>query len=388
MKRSSHFKSSSFAWVAVLSLCLVLAACGAEPTPTQVAEAPTNTPLPPTNTPLPPTNTPLPPTATPTSTPVPPTPTPIPPTATPIPPTPTPIPPTATPIPPTATPVPPTATPVPKATSTPKPTPKPKLGKILFTSNRVSWDDIFVMNEDGSDVKRLTKMGQCYNAHFSPDAKRIVFDNSGEIWAMNADGSAQANLTRTDDEIEMFPVFSSDGKSIAYLSASAAGFEIHAMNADGSAERVITSGGFDWMPAWQPGGKKIAFASARTGLFNIWTVNADGSGLKQVTPFNDFGAVSPVWSADGKQIGMVRYAGNSWEIWAINADGSNPHKVTQIVGGDDGFLPDMGGWKKGKFVFGGYHGHWDVTMVPETGGDPVFLTDDPKDDKPSDWWVP
>jgi len=317
----------------------------------------------------------------------------VPPTDTPIPPTDTPVPPTDTPVPPTDTPEPtatPTNTPVPTpaATNTPKPTAVPKVGKVLFTSNRVSWDDIFVMDENGSNVKRLTKMGKCYNAHFSPDAKRIVFDSGADIWVMNADGSGQANVTNSDSELEMFPVFSSDGKSIAYLSASAAGFEIHAMNADGSAERVVTSGGFDWMPAWQPGGKKIAFSSGRTGLFNLWTVNADGTGLKQVTQFNDFGAVSPVWSSDGKQIGMVRYAGNSWEIWAVNADGSNPHKVTKIVGGDDNFLPDMGGWKRGKFVFGGYHGNWDVTMVPETGGEPVFLTDDPKDDKPSDWWAP
>ena len=160
------------------------------------------------------------------------------------------------------------------------------------------------------------------------------------------------------------------------------------MKADGTDQMSVTSGNFDWMPAWQPGGNKIAFSSARTGLFNIWTVKSGGADLKQVTPFNDYGAASPVWSPDGKQIGMVRYAGNSWEIWVVNADGTNPHKVTQIVGGDDGFLPDMGGWKRGKFVFGGYRGNWDVAVVPATGGETVFLTDHPKDDKPSDYWIP
>jgi hypothetical protein len=72
----------------------------------------------------------------------------------------------------------------------------------------------------------------------------------------------------------------------------------------------------------------------------------------------------------------------------VNADGSNPRKITQIVGGDDGFVPDMGGWKRGKFVFGGYHGNWDVAVVSDSGGETAFLTSDPKDDKPSDWWVP
>jgi hypothetical protein len=58
------------------------------------------------------------------------------------------------------------------------------------------------------------------------------------------------------------------------------------------------------------------------------------------------------------------------------------------VGGDDGFIPDMGGWKKGKFVFGGYHGNWDVAVVSASGGPTSFLTDHELDDKPSDWWVP
>jgi Tol biopolymer transport system component len=303
------------------------------------------------------------------------------------------VPPTDTPPPPTDTPEPtatPTETPVatPEATNTPKPTPKPKLGKILFTSNRVSWDDVFVMREDGSNITQLTTMGKCYNAHFSPNGKRIVFDHDLDIWAMNADGSGQANLTNTSDKIEAFPVFSAGGSQIAYLCAWSGGFEIYVMNADGSDPHSITSGGFDWMPAWQPGGNKIAFSAARSGLFNIWTVNADGTDLKQVTTFTDFGALSPVWSTDGKQIGMVRYAGNSWEIWVVNADGTNPHKVTQIVGGDDGFIPDMGGWKRGKFVFGGYRGNWDVAVVSAAGGETGFLCDHPKDDKPSDYWIP
>jgi Tol biopolymer transport system component len=244
------------------------------------------------------------------------------------------------------------------------------------------------MNEDGSNVKQLTTMGQCYSAHFSPDGQRITFDHELDIWAMNADGSGMTNLTNTRDKIEAFPVYSSNGKKIAFLFGWPGGFEIYTMNADGTDQKPVTSRNYDWMPAWQPGGNKIAFASTRSGLFNIWTVNADGSDLKQVTTFGDFGALFPVWSPDGKKIGMVRYAGNSWEIWAVNADGTNPHLVTQIVGGDDGFIPDMGGWKRGKFVFGGYHGNWDVAVVPDTGGETIFLTDHTKDDKPSDWWVP
>jgi Tol biopolymer transport system component len=386
--------------VLALVLPFMLGACGDQPNgisaPTEIVQAATDTPIVPTDTP-PPTDTPVP-----SDTPVP-TDTPdlvatqvavaqaAAATLTAMAPTPTNTS-TVTPVPtsttePTATPT-EAASPTPEVTNAPKPTSKPKAGKILFTSNRVSWDDIFYMNEDGTNVKQLTKVGHCYDAHFSPDGKRIVYDHEGDIWAMSEDGTGQINLTNTSDTIEMFPVFSSDGKRIAYLYAWPGGFEIYTMKADGTDRKSITSEGFDWMPAWQPNGNKIAFSSARSGMFNIWTVNADGSDLKQVTTFGNFAALSPAWSADGRQIAMVRYAGNSWEIWAVNSDGSNPHKVTQIVGGDDGFIPDMGGWKKGKIIFGGYHGNWDVAVVPDTGGETSFLTNNPKDDKPSDWWLP
>ncbi len=214
---------------------------------------------------------------------------------------PTPVPPTdtATPIPPTDTPEPtespavltdtpePTATPteaaspVPEATNTPKPTPKPRLVKIVFTSNRASWDDIFVMNEDGSDVKRLTKMGRCYGAHFTPDGKTIFFsriaENDLDFWKMNADGSGQVKVTSTTDNLEDTPVVSPDGTRIAHLFAWPGGFEIYTMKADGSDRKPVTSRELDLEPTWSPDSKKIAFTSVRSGSWNIWVVNRDGS---------------------------------------------------------------------------------------------------------------
>jgi len=202
MVRLTRFRS---AVTALLLVTLLLGACGETPTP-----LPTATPVPPTAT-LSANEHPgaadrhpgaadryaVPPTATPTN---------------------TPVPPTATPIPPTATPVPPPTRPSPRHADKharadpgshqhPKPTAVPKVGKILFTSNRMSWDDIFVMDENGANVKRLTKMGKCYNAHFSPDAKRIVFDSGADIWVMNADGSGQANVTNTGGELKCSPSF-------------------------------------------------------------------------------------------------------------------------------------------------------------------------------------
>jgi len=403
MKRIVRLTRCRSAVTALLLVALLLGACSQatstpQPTPTQVAAVSSNTPIPPTATPIPPTDTPVPPTATPvppTATPVPPTDTPVP-TATPIPPTATPIPPTNTPEPPTATPVPPTNTPkpTPAVTNTPKPTAKPKVGKILFTSNRVSWDDVWVMNDDGTNQKQLTKRGKCYDAHFTPDGKTIFMDcengpnGYADLFSMKAEGGGVVNLTNSNDNIEAYPVVAPNGKKVAYTFAWPGGFEIYTMDLDGSDRKPVTSRSLDESPAWSPDSKKIAFDSLRSG-WNIWVVNADGTGLKQVTKFSGRIAISPVFSPDGKSIAFSTIAaGTAWEIWVVGVDGSNPHKVVGTIGSDRNNSTFIAAWKKGKFLIGGYAGNWDPYFVPDNGGEPVPVIQVDKDDKPSDWWSP
>ena len=388
-------KSGSLLVIALL-LAVTLSACGpgpaSTPVPTEIAgQSATDTPLP-TNTPVPPTKTSPPP----TDTPVPPTDTPEP-TATP---TATDTPqPTATPTltdtpEPTATPT-EAASPTPKATPTPKPTAKPKMGKILFTSNRSSWDDIFIMNEDGSGVKQLTHTGHCYDAHFAPNGQTVVFyhiDENGDydIWKMNANGGGQVDLTQTTDNLELFPVVSPDGKRIAYLFAWPGGFEIYTMKMDGSDRKPITSQNIDIEPAWSPDSQKIAFASLRSGSWNIWVVDRDGSNLTQVTRFGaERIARSPIFSPNGKKIAFTTItAGTAWEIWVVGVAGSNPHKVVGTVGNDPNNSTYIAAWRGNRFLIGGYQGRWDPYFVLEAGGELSRVPASEKDDKPTDWWLP
>ena len=141
---------------------------------------------------------------------------------------------------------------------------------IVFNSNRGGNYDIYVMNDDGSNVTRLTDHPDWDNdPAWSPDGNRIAFDSirdgNFEIYAMNADGTGPVNLTNHPSGDES-PSWSPDGKRIAFKSYRDGNSEIYVMNADGTSPiRLTDDPEWDGAPAWSPDSSKIAFVSYRQG---------------------------------------------------------------------------------------------------------------------------
>jgi Tol biopolymer transport system component len=195
--------------------------------------------------------------------------------------------------------------------------------------------DIYTVNRDGSDLKRLTHY-DVYTAEGvqSPDGKKIVFtslkDGDLEIYTMNSDGTNVKRLTFTPG-YDGGAWWSPDGKQIVYRAnhptdstelrnyrdylaqglVRPAKVELFLMNADGSNQRQITHlGGANFGPSWTPDGKRIIFSSnyknPRSGNFDLYLVNPDGSGLEQLTFDESFDGF-PMFSPDGKKL-----------VWASN----------------------------------------------------------------------
>jgi Tol biopolymer transport system component len=149
---------------------------------------------------------------------------------------------------------------------------------------------------------------------------RVVFstgrDGYYEIFVMNADGSGQTNLTNNNgNQIDDFgPVWSPDGTKIAVSSGQiriGAHPDIYVMNADGSGLTNLTNHSLgDSEPAWKPDGTRLAFHTNRTANDEIFVMNADGSGQTNVTnnPAPDF---EPAWSPDGTKIAFKSYRGGN-----------------------------------------------------------------------------
>lgn len=184
--------------------------------------------------------------------------------------------------------------------------------KIIFVSDRVGGQELFIMNQTGNSPTQITGQG-CVNETptWSPDGRRIY-------WASNCDGDFDlyradvaynydssysvdarlvnvVNLTNntTDDR---FSRVSPDGKRIAYSRVVDGQWEIYTIGTDGSGEaRLTTNGANDDAPTWSADGRTLAFASDRDGDYEIYTMDTQGGNVAQVT-FNTAQDRWPLWA--------------------------------------------------------------------------------------------
>jgi Tol biopolymer transport system component len=147
-------------------------------------------------------------------------------------------------------------------------------------------------------------------AAFPSNNGKIVFyrwlNSHTEIFTMKPNGDNKTRLTNNRED-DSNPVYSPNGKMIAFESNRSGGGDIYTMSANGTNKKRVprSNSGVDSNPAWSPDGTKIAFSSTRTGNRDIYVINKDGTGLTRITTsrYTEFG---PAWSPDGTRIAFGR----------------------------------------------------------------------------------
>jgi tricorn protease len=142
-----------------------------------------------------------------------------------------------------------------------------------------------------------------HNAHLSPSGARAVFEAHGEILTLPAEKGDLRNLTNTLGVMERDPIWSPDGKTIAYFSDESGEYALQIRNQSGMGEVVkIPLGdkpGFYLHPVWSPDGKKIAYLDSHLAL---WYVDLDRKKAVKVDKDRYYppGYMAPNWSPDSK----------------------------------------------------------------------------------------
>ena len=161
-----------------------------------------------------------------------------------------------------------------------------------------------------TQVDIQVQQGSWMNVSVSPDGKTIVFDLLGDIYSMPISGGAATALTN-DIAWNMQPVFSPDGKYIAFTSDRDGGDNIWIMRPDGSEPRAVTKESFRLLnsPAWSPDGQFIVarkhFTASRSlGAGEVWQYHISGGNGVMLTerPNDQKDLGEPAFSPDGQYI--------------------------------------------------------------------------------------
>jgi Tol biopolymer transport system component len=153
--------------------------------------------------------------------------------------------------------------------------------------------EIYAMNFDGSDIRPLV-IGASDRPAWSPDGTQIAFQNRREgnwdIYVMNPDGANQRRLS--DSPVyDQNPLWSPDGRYIAFESGRVGAKEIYVMDADGTNERRLTENYVtDNLLTWSPDGTQLLFSTVspeeradwEPAVFDVYAVNVDGSNMRRL----------------------------------------------------------------------------------------------------------
>ncbi len=166
----------------------------------------------------------------------------------------------------------------------------PDGSRIAFVSNRDGNDEIYVMNADGSNLRRLTRNPAIDSTPtWSPSGAQIAFtsDRTGspQIWIMGADGTGDAEPLTHEAYCDRPTWSPAPFNEIAYTSRTSPNvFDLKVIDLSTGKTRQLTSGdSHNESPGFAPNGRHLAFMSNRSGRYQIYTIGRDGSDLRQLT---------------------------------------------------------------------------------------------------------
>ena len=214
--------------------------------------------------------------------------------------------------------------------------------KIAFVSNRTDQAHIWVMDADGSNQRQLTQESSGGLApRWSNDGTKIVYTRGGSLDVMNADGSGVEVVMEAEPEQTAAPCragafaggWSPEDDVITYYSASVSRQigQVCTIKAGGSDPEVIVADpeAYDVEPVFSPDGKSIAYRAIIDGQHDIWVVDLDTGEKTNLTDDPDLD-IEPDWSPDGEWIsfGSLRPAEPNFDLFIMRRDGTDVRRLT------------------------------------------------------------
>jgi TolB protein len=254
------------------------------------------------------------------------------------------------------------------------------LSKIAFINNNTKYKELYIIDYDGYNLKRLTRDNKLnVLPKWSPSGRQILYTsylfNNPDLFALdliknkrivisNYQGlnSAAAyspdenkilltlsrgrypNLYMIDNKgkilqrmtggysIDTSPSFAPNGQEIVFISDRLGYPQMYIMNINGGNVRRLATSGYCDSPAWSPRGDKIVFTMRQgSSNYNLYLYDLRSTNITKLTDSKGNNE-NPVWSPDGRFIAFSSTRSGKSEIYIISIDGSSVRKLADIAG--------------------------------------------------------
>jgi dipeptidyl aminopeptidase/acylaminoacyl peptidase len=242
---------------------------------------------------------------------------------------------------------------------------------FAIAAKRNDRDDLVILDVRRSreDRRISVKLSGIQTPRWSPDGKQLVFTGFdgglSDLFIINRDGSGLRRLTN-DKYADLHPSWSPDGKTVAFVTdrGGETDFELLKMSNLRIALYHLETGTIELLghmeagknidPAWAPDGRSLAFVSDRTGISNVFLYDfADGqiyqltnlyTGVQGITP------LSPVlsWASQADRMAFVYYEDGQYSVYSVENPrslrrapyrGTATPTVTLLIEGRDTLVP-------------------------------------------------
>jgi len=209
--------------------------------------------------------------------------------------------------------------------------------KIYFRSDRNGEFNIYSFEIRSKGIRQLTQHSDFPVIRASSGAGNIIYEQAGYLHLLNPKTAKSTRLRVgiASDLVETRPRFVKGTKYIRNGSVSPTGArvalefrgEILTVPAEKGDSRNLTNtpGAHERSPVWSPDGKKIAYFSDESGEYELHVKDQDGKGQARKIKLNGAGFYEdPVWSPDSKRIS---YTDNSWSLYWLDLTSGISKKI-------------------------------------------------------------
>jgi TolB protein len=153
--------------------------------------------------------------------------------------------------------------------------------KLAVSLSREGGSQIFLINPDGSALRRLTSSTAIdTEPRYSPDGKWIYFTSdrggSPQIYRMSASGGGEPQRVTFEGSYNVSPRLSPDGKTLVYIARNAGRFQVAQLDLANRQVQILTDSDRDESPSFAPNGRMILLATVIGGRGVLSAVSSDG----------------------------------------------------------------------------------------------------------------